>query len=379
MAIKNLPKYKDIRGSIRRSGRYPLVGTAGKDTIVIHHSLTPLKAAGSTPQAFANHHIDANGWHGCAYPFVITWDGTIYQTDDLDRRTYHAGNTNTRSIGICVAGDFRKGKEKPTQAQKDSLYLLVKELQKELPKLKRILGHQECPGYSWKNCPGDNWNYKDVVAGRGVSVTSSNPAPAKPSVPTKLPDTYVVQEGDTFWSIAKELEGIDMDELMAFNKGVDPKALKVGMTLKLAKTATGQTYTIKSGDTFWGIARAYKGIEMDDIIKANPSVDPKALKVGQKIIIPVAGSSKPTPAPKKEAPKPAPAKTTSGIKSVGKIKMTGVKNFTYIYSKPNSSSSRLGEAKRNAIFEISGSVSGWWEVIYNGKRGYIKDDYASRV
>ncbi|WP_176215137.1 peptidoglycan recognition protein family protein [Cytobacillus gottheilii] len=174
MAIKDLPKYKDIRNTIRRNGRYPYVGTACKDTIVIHHSLTAMKLAGSTPQAFANTHIDKNGWHGCAYPFVITWEGTIWQTDDLDRRTYHAGNTNTRSIGICVAGDFRKGKEKPTDAQILSLYLLIKELQRALPKLTRILGHQECPGYSWKNCPGDNWSYKDVVAGKFIATAKKN-------------------------------------------------------------------------------------------------------------------------------------------------------------------------------------------------------------
>jgi LysM repeat protein len=385
MAINNLPKYKDIRNSIRRSGRYPYVGTAVKDTIVIHHSLTPMKAAGSTPQAFANHHIDANGWHGCAYPFVITWDGTIHQTDDLDRRTYHAGNTNTRSIGICVAGDFRKGKEKPSQAQLDSLYLLVKELKEELPKLKTVLGHQECPGYSWKNCPGDNWNYKDVIAGRGVTVTPENPAPTKAVQPERLPDTYVVQEGDTFWSIAKELEGIDVDDLVARNPHVDPKALKIGMVLNLAKKAEGQSYTVKAGDTFWGIARAYNGVEMEDIIKANPSVDPKELKVGQKIIIPVAVSapvSKPAPVAKpKPVAKPAPSKpkADNGIKVVGKIKMTEVKNFTYVYSKPSSGSGKLGQAKRNAVFNISGSVPGWWEVVYNGKRAYIADKYATRV
>ena len=167
MAIKDLPKYSDIRGTIRRKGRYPLVGTNVKDTIVIHHSMTSHKAKGSNPHAFANTHIDTNKWHGVAYHFVIGMDGTIFHCDDLDRRTYHAGDTNTRSIGICVIGDFRKNgaNEKPTEAQQQSLYLLVKELQKTLPKLKIIKGHNECSGYSWKNCPGDTWDYKKVING----------------------------------------------------------------------------------------------------------------------------------------------------------------------------------------------------------------------
>ncbi|MFJ5714256.1 hypothetical protein [Neobacillus sp. NPDC093127] len=54
MAIKDLPKYKDIRGTIRRNGRYPLVGTAVKDTIVVHHSMTAMAPKGSTPQAFVD-------------------------------------------------------------------------------------------------------------------------------------------------------------------------------------------------------------------------------------------------------------------------------------------------------------------------------------
>ncbi len=300
MALKDLPKYKDIRNSIRRSGRYPYVGTAVKDTIVIHHSLTGMKLAGSTPYGFANTHIDTNGWHGCAYPFVITWDGTIYQTDDLDRRTYHAGDTNTRSIGICVAGDFRKGKEKPTQAQMDSLYLLVKELQKTLPKLKRILGHQECPGYAWKNCPGDNWSYKDVVKGLYYKNSNSNTAkPTAPKQPSKLPETYTIQQGDTFWSIAKELEGITVDEIKALNPGIDPTKLKVGMKIKLIKTPSkSTTYTVRKGDTLWGIARAYKGVEVADIKKAN-NLKSDLITVGQKLTIPSGESS----APKKESDK----------------------------------------------------------------------------
>jgi LysM repeat protein len=228
MSIQSLPKYQDIRNAIRRSGRYPYVGTAGKDTIVIHHSLTAMHLKGSNPHAFANTHIDTNGWHGCAYPFVIMPDGTIYQTDDLDRRTYHAGNTNTRSIGICVVGDFRKGKEKPTQAQMESLYLTVKAVKKELPRINRVIGHQECPGYSWKNCPGDNWDYRRVISGE--LVTSDDGVAA----PTPLPGKYTIQDGDTFWSIAKEISGMTVDKLVAANPGVDPTRLQVGQVINLA-------------------------------------------------------------------------------------------------------------------------------------------------
>lgn len=232
MSIKNLPKYKDIRDSIRRSGRYPLVGTDVKDTHVIHHSLTKT----GTPEAFANHHIDTNGWHGCAYHFVIQKDGTIFQCDDIDRRTFHAGNTNTRSIGTCLVGDFRKGSgQTPTQAQMESLYLLNKELfdGKELPNMKYVKGHQECPGYSWKNCPGDGWNYRMVI--NGDLVTSDDHVATTPTKPSPLPNEYTIQEGDTFWSIAKEHPGLSVEKLQKFNPSVDPKKLRKGKVIKLCE------------------------------------------------------------------------------------------------------------------------------------------------
>ncbi len=53
---------------------------------------------------------------------------------------------------------------------------------------------------------------------------------------------------------------------------------------------TGYNYTIRSGDTISAIARAYRdqGVKVttDEILKSNPGLDPKNMKVGQKIFIP---------------------------------------------------------------------------------------------
>jgi LysM repeat protein len=52
----------------------------------------------------------------------------------------------------------------------------------------------------------------------------------------------------------------------------------------------GYDYTIHSGDTLSAIAKAYRaqGIKVttDQILKANPGLDAKSMKVGQKIFIP---------------------------------------------------------------------------------------------
>jgi len=52
----------------------------------------------------------------------------------------------------------------------------------------------------------------------------------------------------------------------------------------------GYDYTIQRGDTLLAIAKAYRaqGIKVttDQILRANPGLDPKTMKVGQKIFIP---------------------------------------------------------------------------------------------
>jgi hypothetical protein len=44
-------------------------------------------------------------------------------------------------------------------------------------------------------------------------------------------------------------------------------------------------YTIQPGDTLWSLANEY-GLTVDEIIDANPEIDPDNLMVGQVIIIP---------------------------------------------------------------------------------------------
>ncbi|MDE3066274.1 MAG: LysM peptidoglycan-binding domain-containing protein [Verrucomicrobiota bacterium] len=53
----------------------------------------------------------------------------------------------------------------------------------------------------------------------------------------------------------------------------------------------GYYYEVKSGDTLSAIARAYRDqmhlkVTVADILKANPKLDAKSLKVGQKIFVP---------------------------------------------------------------------------------------------
>lgn len=132
---------------------------------------------------------------------------------------------------------------------------------------------------------------------------------------------YEIQPGDTFSQIAAN-NGITLDQLIAANPGVDPTGLHPGdkiiiptptptatpegetatpegetatsepsqtetvsATISETPTASESEYVIKSGDTFSQIA-ADHGITLEQLLAANPGIDPNGLHPGDTITIP---------------------------------------------------------------------------------------------
>ncbi|WP_353856792.1 peptidoglycan-binding protein [Bacillus sp. Bos-x628] len=81
---------------------------------------------------------------------------------------------------------------------------------------------------------------------------------------------------------------------------------------------------------------------------------------------------------KKVSGKKPKAKATT-IKPIGKIKIVNVSNACFVCDKPSQNSKNLDTVKKGSILEISGSVSGWWEVIYKGKRAYVNAKYGKKI
>lgn len=92
---------------------------------------------------------------------------------------------------------------------------------------------------------------------------------------------------------------------------------------------------------------------------------------------------KPTPKPQpKPTPKPQPKqqpKVVNGIKVVGEIQIVNVKKAAYICDRPSQKSKNLGISPLGSRLPIVGSVDGWWEVIYQGKRAYVNEKFGKMV
>lgn len=226
--FKALPNLVDLRNSLPKDRNY---GPRNKkiSTRVWHHSLTLSHLSGSDAASFAKYHMEANDWPGVAYAIVVEPKNVIdtpagkrariVWAHDFDRRTYHAGNANGYSLGICVAGDYRK------ERMPDYVKATIDELQAAL--VADAIGHEdkshhEMPGYSWKACCVFDFNEAFKFLDHKAPVT-------------EVPGFYTIQEGDTFWNIANNLEGIEVADLIAANPKVDYKNLKIGQIIKLGQ------------------------------------------------------------------------------------------------------------------------------------------------
>ncbi|WP_010676386.1 C40 family peptidase [Bacillus timonensis] len=106
--------------------------------------------------------------------------------------------------------------------------------------------------------------------------------------------TYTVQAGDSLYSIAQRAN-TTVDQIMK-NNNLTSSMLYVGQTLKLGSTPStpqqnvaSATYTVKAGDTLYGIARTYN-MSVTDLKNAN-NLTSNTLSVGQ--VLKVSGNAQP--------------------------------------------------------------------------------------
>lgn len=100
---------------------------------------------------------------------------------------------------------------------------------------------------------------------------------------------YTVLAGDTIYSIAQQYN-TTVQAILTANPGINPNNLQIGQVLCLPVPEPppcpgGFFYQIQSGDTFYGLANRY-GLTVQEIMAANPGVDPNNLQIGQEICIP---------------------------------------------------------------------------------------------
>ena len=120
----------------------------------------------------------------------------------------------------------------------------------------------------------------DVLSiGQVLNVSNSS----TPTTPTNPSNTYTVKSGDSLYSIARKY-GITVDALKNAN-GKTSNLLSIGEVLVIpTTTSTTRTYTVKSGDSLWKIASNY-GVSVNTLKQAN-GLTSDLLSIGQILVIP---------------------------------------------------------------------------------------------
>ena len=96
---------------------------------------------------------------------------------------------------------------------------------------------------------------------------------------------YIVQKGDTLYSISKKFQ-MKIEELKELNN-ISSDTLQVGQVLIIddnKSSDNNQTYIVTKGDSLWGISKKYN-IPINELIEIN-QLDNLTLQIGQELIIP---------------------------------------------------------------------------------------------
>jgi len=121
---------------------------------------------------------------------------------------------------------------------------------------------------------------------------TSTPAPGQTVI-------YVVRSGDTLYSLSRRF-GVSVQVLMQVNGISNPNYIQVGQKLTIpgsgyvtpTPSPSPATYVVQRGDTLYSIARRY-GTTVGAIALANRIANPSLIFAGQKLVIP--GASTPPP------------------------------------------------------------------------------------
>lgn len=135
-----------------------------------------------------------------------------------------------------------------------------------------------------------------IIASTALVVLPIRPAHAfQPTGPTR---EYVVQPGDTLLGIALAF-GVSMAAIQLHNDLDDPALIRADQKLNIPLTkrhpdenAFWVLHTVRRGETLSEIAARHR-VKLADVTRVNNIADASTIRVGQKLVIPVSGTTPP--------------------------------------------------------------------------------------
>lgn len=208
--------------------------------------------------------------------------------------------------------------------------------------------------------PGDILLYEGHHTATNLDTGSKAGSSSGSGKPSVSGDTYTVKSGDTLSEIAASW-GVSVDDLASYNGIKNPNVINVGQVIKKPGSASSDTYTVKKGDALSEIAAMW-GVKTADLAAYNGIKDPDEINVGQVIRKPSGASA-------------------SGWKAIGTATCTG--QGVNVRSGPGTSYKSLGQLGKGNRFEVDGQEKNGFthiKVRINGKDriAWISSQYVKR-
>ena len=131
-----------------------------------------------------------------------------------------------------------------------------------------------------------------IIVGQRITIPTAPMTPA--------PEIYIVQPGDTLFTIAQRF-GVTLERLIMANPQItDPNRINVGQRINIPRAAPPPpspettVYVVQPGDTLFRIAQRF-GFTVETLIRLNPGINPNLIYPGQRIQIPILTPPPPPP------------------------------------------------------------------------------------
>lgn len=121
--------------------------------IIVHCSATPPSMDIGAAEIREWHM--AKGWADIGYHYVVRRNGQLEEGRPIERAGAHAKGRNANSIGICLVGGVDADGNPADNfrgSQKTKLRVLIRDLRRQFPAIRSVIGHRDVPGVA-KACP----------------------------------------------------------------------------------------------------------------------------------------------------------------------------------------------------------------------------------
>jgi cell wall-associated NlpC family hydrolase len=212
--------------------------------------------------------------------------------------------------------------------------------------------------------------------GRTIVIpTGSKPSDKKSTSKVSSSGGYSVRNGDQDWTIAKR-HGISVEKLHAMNPGVKWRTLQIGQKLQVPGTSSssvhpvatksptkavptaGGTYTLKSGDNDWLVARRFSTTPKV-IRQLNPNIRWDRAQVGTAVRVPATATV---------------AKSTTPKLRARYAVVTG--SNVMVRERATTSSDAITKVQAGTRVTVLGNEGAWYKLRFpHGTAGWVRGDF----